>query len=131
MGIKYKKTSILLILIVLFGILTSCDPNPYEGKRPIDYENSIWRSDNPVVNIEYGQSSVIVTAYLIENQEMINIDVSYGLYDNSVLFLDLEGNILLEFSAEFSSDHCILTITNHVTDIFLTQSKITLYRSQS
>jgi hypothetical protein len=72
-----------------------------------------------------------VTAYLIENQEMINIDVSYGLYDNSVLFLDLEGNILLEFSAEFSSDHCILTITNHVTDIFLTQSKITLYRSQS
>ena len=97
-----------LIFLVLSCI--SCDIDPYAGKRPIDYADSVWICENPIyIYIEYNESNQLEEAYIyLENSKSISI--LYGLYDDTLIILDEEENVLIRCNAEFSVSECILTV---------------------
>lgn len=100
------------LLLVAFSCLMilSCDVDPWEGKRPLDYENSVWIADDPYLYVEYGTDGELIEAYLFE-QNSIHVKISYGQYDDSVVFLDLNDDILLKCHAQYLNSQCILTVS--------------------
>ena len=90
--------------------LLSCDIDPYAGKRPIDYPESVWICENPIyIYIEYDENSELEEAYIYqENSESISI--LYGLYDDTLFLMDEQDNILIKCNAEYSEKKCTLTV---------------------
>lgn len=106
----------LLLLIALSCI--SCDKDPYAGKRPVDYPDSVWICESPIyVYIEYNESNELEEAHLYQKNSE-SISVVYGLYDDTLIFVDEEDNVLIRFNAEYSEIECILTVyESNITSI--------------
>ena len=50
-----KRIYTLLLCVILFLLSTSCGTDFYQGKRPTDYEETIWKSSDPDVWFEIGK----------------------------------------------------------------------------
>jgi hypothetical protein len=75
------KTKFLLTIIIAsvgVAILSSC-VDFYHGKRPIDYPNTRWVSQNPDIFFEVGWCGRITYAQITVNGEVTEIDVIMGV----------------------------------------------------
>ena len=108
----------LALLLLIASSCISCDKDPYSGNRPIDYPDSVWICENPIyMYIEYNESNELEEAHLYqENSESISI--VYGLYDDTLIIVDEEDNVLIRFNAEYAETECILTVyESNITSI--------------
>ena len=77
------------------------------------------RSDceSPYGYIEYNESNELEEAHLYQKNSE-SISVVYGLYDDTLIFVDEEDNVLIRFNAEYSEIECILTVyESNITSI--------------
>jgi hypothetical protein len=106
------------LLLLIASSCISCDKDPYAGKRPIDYPDSVWICENPIyIYIEYNEINELEEAYIYqENSESISI--VYGLYDDTLIIVDEKDNVLIRFNAKYSEIECILTVyESNITSI--------------
>lgn len=78
------KKTIVKALIVLFSIsvLCSCDADPYRGKRPIDYKQSIWQFSDDNIQIVYQSDSNSATI-TTQNEEW-QLSFLWGSFNSGV-----------------------------------------------
>ena len=64
-----KRIYTLVLAILILCCFCSCDPDPYKGQRPIDFENSVWTCNELDMHFDQEQSS---------NNILLYEDVSYN-----------------------------------------------------
>ncbi len=100
-----NKAAILSICLLPVILLYSCDTDPYNGQRPIDYADSIWSSEQPItMHFEYNHQNELQNAYVDVGRE-VAIDIQYGLYDNTVIILNSSHQVLFKCYAEFDFEY--------------------------
>ena len=77
-----KKTIVSLMLLFTIFVLSACDPDPFAGKRPLDYEDSIWICEHPyIVYAPYDQEQSVIK----KNGESINITFMWSKLSSDVI----------------------------------------------
>ena len=84
-----KRITIFIITIALIGmtLLSSCGVDFFHGKRPIDYPNTRWVSENPDIYFEVGKNRGMIYGQITIEDDIIEIIVSFD-YGAGVEFLD-------------------------------------------
>lgn len=90
----------IVSLFIVFNVL-GCDTDPYAGQRLLDYDNSTWVCETPLyIYIEYAEHGDLVSAY-IESDVIIEIQITYGLYDDTIVISDVHQNALFKVHAVY------------------------------
>jgi hypothetical protein len=105
-----KKIITVLSVIWIVLLISACDADPYVGKRPIDFPNSIWICEEPIyMFIEYDENNELETGFLIE-EDSIEISLMYSSIDDKVMVIGNEGNVLFRCHAEYLENECRLVV---------------------
>ena len=111
-----KLVSLFLVCIVL----CSCNYDPYNGKRPIDYGDAIWVCESPPVCFEvktdspnYDKPQGLVS---VDDKEM-SCEVWFDPVFNTV-FLRVDFNHKLEGDAEFSPQKMVVKVDKKSDTLF-------------
>lgn len=79
------KTMIKLILaIILFLFLCSCDADPYRGQRPVEYPQTQWVCTDYGISFSVGGKYEVSDAKMLMNGEEIPFTFLWSSFDNSV-----------------------------------------------
>ena len=127
---KAKSATCLCVSIALtIALLTGC-VDFYTGKRPIDYPNTRWVSENPDMYFEVGNSVSVEYAQIMMHGEVIELicgfdhGVGITFYDvsafipadpsnpNDIDGVRFEGWLFMGL-CEFSKDKLVAKITNN------------------
>jgi len=122
-----KRIKIFIITITLIGmtLLPNCFVDFYTGKRPIDYPNTRWVSENPDIYFEVTRNGEMTYGQITIDGDAIEIIVSFD-YGTGIDFYDLSAytppnesnrygaidgtNWLFWGSCKFGKDKLIVTI---------------------
>lgn len=76
--------TIVKVFAVLFllSVLCSCDADPYRGKRPFDYKQSVWQFSDDNMQIIYQSDENSGTVIMNEKKYMLSF--LWGYFNSSV-----------------------------------------------
>ena len=142
-----KKSLLLFICMVLaMLLLSSCDP--FAGKRPVDYPNTRWSSENPDMYFDVGEPWEITHAQIVMNGEVIELKCWFAVSGSQIGFDDpsrydpetglqqtgVNGNDIILFTGlcKFGRDKIVVTVDinekgfldDSITEIVFTREDI-------
>ena len=123
------RTSKIIMVLMIFSLmicLVACDPDPYEGKRPIDQPGSIWVCDEYQMKFTVGEfeSSEFVT-----KNGTFHFQLLFGMYDNSVIVHEYDNyeNQFFNGSCKFSKDRFTIEVRqNENSEVYFDEFPVTL-----
>jgi len=119
-----KRITIFIITaLIITTILSSCGVDFYTGKRPIDYPNTRWVSQNPDIYFEVGKSGEITHAQITINGNIIELlcffyiaepIIAFHVISTSNLTEDLNSDTsLFTGKCNFNKDKLVVKIYNN------------------
>ncbi len=82
--INIKKCIYMVFAILLLTLLPSCDTDPYKGKRPTDYINSCWLSENSNYSMYFEVNNMNESILRIDDGEIIHFEFLWSAFDSGV-----------------------------------------------
>ena len=80
-----------IVICAMFILLFSTGCVVHEGRRPIDFPNTRWVSQEPDMFFEVHNRGSVSYAQIIVNEEIIELMVDFAESGSSVLVRDLSG----------------------------------------
>jgi len=84
LGRKQRLISVVLVSILLMPItLSACDYDPYEGRRPTDYPNTIWVCENADMYFVVGESvGIFFEGKLKTDEGIVDFRFLFSAFDS-------------------------------------------------
>ena len=123
-----KKTLLIFICVIVTMLLfSSCDP--FAGRRPVDFPNTRWSSENPDMYFDVGENRKITHTQIVMNGEVIELICWFAVSGAQIGFDDPSGydpetgyhkagvhaNDIILFTGlcRFGRDRIVVTVTDN------------------
>lgn len=121
-----NKNQALIYSSALVMLLTACDVDPYKGKRPIDYPNSIWDCNDGVLVLNVTDKVEDTYGYLTSDGSSIKVTFLWSKLDTKVTVYQAEGDNQVLFTGVNTYGEQSFSMLIDNTNGYLSESSINL-----
>ena len=87
-----KKVILLFLIVALTFCCLSCDEDPCEGKRPVDYAYSSWECTEYDVYCSVGEPHELTDAKICINEQWYEFEFLWNVLNNKVgIHFEIDG----------------------------------------
>ena len=90
--LKMKRIVLCFLIFALTCCCSSCDEDPYEGKRPVDYAYSSWECAEYNVFFSVEENRKLKDAKILINEQWYDFEFLWYQFDNRVrICFEIDG----------------------------------------
>lgn len=87
-----KRIVLCFLIFALTCCCSSCDEDPYEGKRPVDYAYSSWECAEYNVYFSVEENWELKDAKILINEQWYDFEFLWYQFDNRVrIYFEIDG----------------------------------------